>query len=364
MRHNWLAGMVFSAARFTMPLTMSLAMLLTAALATAQAPKVLNTQFHTEPAGSGLTATVNRFRNGGGPLWFGYEVATRPHSHFSVCSSGSSESAEDECCGVYRLEETDSTWRATHDGQATITYVDVLVRMNQGEVSKVVFINKGCQIDAAGVPFTWITDVKAEDSVAWLSSLIGEENKRRTEEAFAAIAMHETEKATAALVKFSSSNQPLWLREKASFWLGAERGHDGLLALEKMMDDSDPEFRKKIVFDLFISHEPTAIDDMIRMAKSDPNTGVREQGIFWVGQKAGAKAVATLKDAVKNDPELGVKKKAVFALSQLPKDEAVPELLRVAETNTSPELRKEAIFWLGQTRDPRALAYFEKVLER
>lgn len=355
MRHNWLMATVFSASMLTMPLT--------AALAAAQAPKVLNTQFHTEPVGSGLSATVSRFRNASGPLWIGYEVATRPYSHFSVCSGDGGESADDGCCGVYRLEEPDTTWRSSHDGQATIAYVDVLVRMNQGEVSKVVFINKGCQIDAGGVPFTWITDVKADDSVAWLSSLVGEENKRRTEEAFAAIAMHESEKATTALVKFSSSNHPLWLREKASFWLGAERGRDGLLALEKMMDDSDPEFRKKIVFDLSITHEPAAIDDMIRMAKSDTNTGVREQGIFWVGQKAGAKAVATLKDAVKNDPELGVKKKAVFALSQLPKDEAVPELLRVAQTNTSPELRKDAIFWLGQTHDPRALAYFEQILE-
>jgi len=53
----------------------------------------------------------------------------------------------------------------------------------------------------------------------------------------------------------------------------------------------------------------------------------------------------------------------VFALSQLPKDEAVPELLHVAQTNPDPAVRKDAIFWLGQTHDPRALAYFEQILE-
>ena len=63
-------------------------------------------------------------------------------------------------------------------------------------------------------------------------------------------------------------------------------------------------------------------------------------------------------------PEVAVKKKAVFALSQLPKDEAVPELLHVAQTNRDPAVRKDAIFWLGQTHDPRALAYFEQILER
>ena len=126
--------------------------------------------------------------------------------------------------------------------------------------------------------------------------------------------MHETAKATAALEGFASSANPLWLREKAGFWLGAGRGHDGLLALQKLMSDPDPEFRKKLSFDLSVNHDPAAVDDLIRMAKSDTDTGVREQAIFWVGQKAGAKAVAMLKDTVENDPEVGVKKKAVFAL--------------------------------------------------
>jgi HEAT repeat protein len=83
-----------------------------------------------------------------------------------------------------------------------------------------------------------------------------------------------------------------------------------------------------------------------------------------VGQKASAKAVATLKDSLQNDPEVAVKKKAVFALSQLPKDEAIPELLHVAQTNPNPAVRQDAIFWLGQTHDPRALSFFEQILER
>ncbi len=91
-----------------------------------------------------------------------------------------------------------------------------------------------------------------------------------------------------SLDSFSSSANPLWLREKASFWLGAERGHDGYLALKKLASDPDPEFRKKLSFDLFVSHDPAAVDDLIHMAKSDQEVSVREQAIFWVGQKAGA----------------------------------------------------------------------------
>ena len=190
------------------------------------------------------------------------------------------------------------------------------------------------------------------------------DDRRLADQALAAIAMHETGKATAALMGFAAASSPLWLREKAGFWLGAGRGHDGLLALEKLAADSDPEFRKKLTFDFSVNRDPAAVDDLIRMAKSDTDTGVREQAIFWVGQKASRKAVELLKDTVVNDPEEGVKKKAVFAISQLPKDEAVPELLHVAQTNPDPAVRKDAIFWLGQTHDPRALAYFEQILAK
>ena len=77
-----------------------------------------------------------------------------------------------------------------------------------------------------------------------------------------------------------------------------------------------------------------------------PRGGLGEfaRALAEVAQKAGAKAVTTLKDAAEDDPEVAVKKKAVFALSQSPKDEAVPELLHVAQTNADPAVRKEAIF--------------------
>jgi HEAT repeat protein len=328
-------------------------------------PKVLNAQFHSEPAGAGLSATVDRFQHSGGPQWLGYEVAAVPRTRFSVCSGDAQGSVDDGCCGVYRLEDSDNTFRSSDDGSPAVeTSVDVLVRIDQGAVDKIRFIGTGCRLDAGGLPFTWLSEVKADDSVAWLSTLVKEDNKRLADQALAAIAMHEAGKATAELVGFASSSNPLWLREKAGFWLGAGRGHDGLLALEKLASDSDPEFRKKLTFDFSVNRDPAAVDDLIRMAKSDTDTRVREQAIFWVGQKASRKAVELLKDMVVNDPEETVKKKAVFAISQLPKDEAVPELLHVAQTNPDPAVRKDAIFWLGQTHDPRALAYFEQILAK
>jgi hypothetical protein len=327
-----------------------------------EAPKVVNAQFHAEPVGAGgLSAATKRFHTGG-PLWLGYGVAATPGSRFSVCSGDTQSSVDDGCCGVYRLEGSDYSFRSSGD-QTVQANLDVLVRIDQGVIDRIRFVAAGCRLDGGGLPFIWLTGVNAEESVGWLSSLVTADNRHLTDETLAAIAMHETAKATAVLSGFASSSNPLWLREKAGFWLGAGRGHDGLLALEKLMNDGDSEFRKKLTFYVSVSHDPTAVDDLIRVAKSDSDTRVRGEAIFWVAQRAGAKAIATLKEVVANDPEVAVKKKAVFALSQLPKDEAVPALLQVAQTNADPAVRKTAIFWLGQTHDPRALAYFEKILE-
>ena len=333
------------------------------ALATAQQPKVVNAQLHTQSAGAGLAAAVDQLKHANGPQWLGYAVAAVPGSHFSMCSRDDSSDG-DGCCGVYRLEAENNNYRSSDGDRGTETSIDILVRIDQGAVDKVRFIGTSCQLDAGGMPFTWLTDVKPDESVAWLSSLVTADNKRHSDQALAAIAMHATEKATAALESFASGSNALWLREKGAFWLGAGRGHEGFLALKKMEGDADPEFRKKLSFDLFVSRDLAAVDDLIGMAKSDKDVGVREQAIFWVGQKAGHKAIAMLKDTVDNDQEVGVKKKAVFALSQLPRDEAVPELIHVAQTNASPTVRKEAMFWLGQTHDPRALEYFEQVLSK
>jgi len=63
-----------------------------------------------------------------------------------------------------------------------------------------------------------------------------------------------------------------------------------------------------------------------------------------------------------DDDDVGLKKHAVFVLSQLPHDEGVPELIKVARSNSDSRVRGQALFWLGQTDDARALALFESIL--
>jgi hypothetical protein len=343
----------------------------TALVVSAQQPKVTNTQLHTTPLSMGLSATVDRFRQSHGPLWLGYAVQALPRTHLSACSSWpQSSDVESGCCDEIRLEDTGDHMNTSTQADLPAPMVAVLVRVDQGEVMKIRMAPAGCTLNAGGVSFEWLTGVQAEESAALLGKMaagaaaFGEDRRRLLDESLVALSMHATPKATEVLASLATDSNA-HLREKAAFWLGAQRGHDGLVALRRLLgSEQDSKLREKLAFDLSINSDPGAVGDLIELAKTDNDSRVRSQALFWLAQKAGKKAVGALHEAIENDPDLEVKKKAVFALSQLPKDESVPQLVHVADTNRNFTIRKEAIFWLGQSNDPRALAYIEQVLKR
>ena len=117
MKHYWLAALVIGAS----PLAM------------AQQPHVVNAQLSTEPAGAGLAAVAGRAAHSGVPRWLGYEMAALAGSRFSLCSGDRQSPADDQCCGVYRLEDPDSSVRSSAD-EPQPTNMDVLVRIDHGTV--------------------------------------------------------------------------------------------------------------------------------------------------------------------------------------------------------------------------------------
>lgn len=257
----------------------------------------------------------------------------------------------------------------TTDQRPSPANMYVLLRLDRGAITRIRPANAGCRLNAGGIAFTWLTGVEPNDSVTFLGKLAAQpdnnRDKRITEDALVTLAMHASPAATDTLVALAAPSNPTKLREKAAFWLGAKRGHEGYLALQQLVSkEQDPKLREKLAFDLSINSDPAAVDEILKMAKSDSDPQVRGQAIFWLAQKAGKKASAAITAAIENDPDTAVKKKAVFALSQLPKDEGVPQLMHVADTNSNPVVRKEAIFWLGQSQDPRALQYLEAILKR
>jgi HEAT repeat protein len=343
-------------------------------LATAQASDALrieNAKLETREVGVNLAAAIYEIAATAEKAeWVGYRVNQVAGERGVCCNNNWNDGG----CGTCRLEkENGETSGTTHTGENVklegSRQLVVLYRLEAKQVVKIRVASEDCTLDGGGLPFIWLTRVKASESVALLATYVrGSEFGDHGDHgigngALTATALHADGSADQALESFVKPEQHEGLRRQAAFWMGAARGKSGLTALQHMAKtDPSSDVRAHVAFALSVSHETGALDEMIRMAHDDASSHVRGQALFWLAQKAGKKAVGTITGAIENDPDTDVKKKAVFALSQLPKEEGVPKLIEVAQTNHNVEVRKQAMFWLGQSNDPRALQFFEKVL--
>jgi len=236
------------------------------------------------------------------PAWVGYTVPARPGDHQMCCWNGDGNNS---CCTGCRLEPgVASAVISTQQNRPTLLESGdsffVLYRIDNRQVVRIRMFSEACPLDLGGRTLHWLTGVRDEDSIGYLTTFLGASaGNKLADSALSAIAMHR--------------------------------------------------------------HQ-TAIDRLIAAAREGATTHVRGQALFWLAQRAGEQAVGAISDAIANDPETEVKRRAVFALSQLPRSEGVPLLIQVARTNTNPAVRKQAMFWLGQSRDPRALQFFQEIL--
>jgi HEAT repeat protein len=338
-------------------------------------PRVENAQVQTRSVPGTLAATVGEAeKNPASPTWIGYTVKAVA-GESSICC-GNYNDVNGIGCGKCELETEHQRWSDKNTNTGTVKLkgdqrLAVLFRLQDKNIGRIKLASADCVLDAGGLAFVWLTNVKPDESVAFLTEYVRQENSEGRDkhaignEALTAIALHDGQFAERALESFTAPAQPEELRKQAAFWMGAARGKDGFVVLQRMAkSDPSTEVRAHVAFALSISKEPAGLEEMIRMAHEDADGHVRGQAIFWLAQKAGKRAVGAIDGAIENDPDTDVKKQAVFALSQLPKDEGVPKLIQVAENNRNPAVRKQAMFWLGQSRDPRALDFFEKVLTK
>ena len=339
-----------------------------------EAPQTVNTKVEVRMAGSNLGVTMREIvASADNPVWVGYGVGGVPGEQGECCGNYR-EDGGGQSNAVWHLEKEHGSGGGSLRNKNNVKLEDekelwILYRVDKRHIGRIRMMSNQCQLDAGGLRLIWLKDVKSDESVGFLSEFVqgreifgGDEN-RIAEQALTAIALHADGEADKALARFSAPGQREKLRERASFWMGAARAAAGLAQLKSMAKtDPSSEVRAQVSFGLFVSKEPGATEEIIRMAREDGSPHVRGQALFWLAQKAGAKAENAIVGAITNDPDTEVKKKAVFALSQMPKEEGVPKLIEVAEKNKNPEVRKQAMFWLGQSVDPRALAFFEKVL--
>jgi HEAT repeat protein len=96
----------------------------------------------------------------------------------------------------------------------------------------------------------------------------------------------------------ADAGQPLASRKRALFWAGQQDRVrvEELVAVDARLTGA--ELRRHYAFVLSQRHEDAAVDQLIAMARAEPDRGVRRQAIFWLGQSRSPRARRYLESMV------------------------------------------------------------------
>jgi hypothetical protein len=326
---------------------------LAAASVLAAQPKLLvNANVDTRPAGGGLEAAYRPLVTAQPqPAWIGWTVPAQRNSGNNnmgceyVWRDGQGAGPGQ---GVVHLEPPD--------------HVVILIRVDQGVVSRLRYVSPDCEIDAGGAPFHWLTDVQPAQSVALLSTLVTE-REPGSSNAMGAIAMHADASADAALDRFVAPASPLSIRQRAVSLFASERAHHGFEVIKGLIaNDTDIRIRERAVSALGSSKDPGALELLLETARRNSDPKLRVQAVGALARRPEPKILDTLRGAI-DDPDQTVQRRAISTINSLPDGEGVPLLIQVIKTTKDAQVRKEAMNALQSSRDPRALAFFEDVLK-
>ena len=153
-------------------------------------------------------------------------------------------------------------------------------------------------------------------------------------------------------------------RGKAIFWLGQRQSPENAAFLRSLYGRlHDRELRKRILFSLSQMQGEENGRWLIGIAgDSTESLEMRKQALFWAGQ-AGV-SISELTKLYGRVSDLEMREQLIFVYSQRDEPAALDQLLKIAKSDPRPELRKRALFWLGQSGDPRAIQAIQDIIDQ
>src|SRR5207302_7704304 len=120
--------------------------------------------------------------------WIGYRAPMIGGQRQMCCYDTISDSTFS--AGMCRLESGSGVSMSTGDVRdrngtrialEPATEFLVLARLEGGAVVRLRTFTPDCDVDAGGMPIVWLTDVKPDDSVAWLTTLVARSEEHTSE---------------------------------------------------------------------------------------------------------------------------------------------------------------------------------------
>jgi hypothetical protein len=179
--------------------------------------RITNAKMQTTSGAQGVSRAIRDIASRPTPTWVGYQVPMVADDGRRLCDGRAP--------------------RVFLEPAATFT---VLARLENGNPARLRTFTPECDIDAGGMPLVWLTDVKPDDSVAWLASLVTTQPDapRRdslSTRAIEAIALHATPAAVPQLISLARGTKNADVRKDTMAWLGRSRDPQALKFLADLL---------------------------------------------------------------------------------------------------------------------------------
>jgi HEAT repeat protein len=212
----------------------------------------------------------------------------------------------------------------------------------------------------------WLSQVPGERTLELLSSILRDSRDANLQDkALFAISQHQGERGAEVLREYATrEGAPEKLREQAIFWLGQRRS----AASAEFLRDLYPKLRSqqlkdKVIFSL--SQQRGIGNDRWLMDRAlDTREPIElRKQALFWASQMGGD-IDQLVQLYNRMPDREVRNHLIFIYSQRRERAAVDKLLDIARSDRDSELRKQAIFWLSQSRDPRAQQFLLDIIEK
>jgi HEAT repeat protein len=212
----------------------------------------------------------------------------------------------------------------------------------------------------------WLGQSGSDAAIGILQDILRtEKNEDLLDKAVFSLSQHRSAQAGTILRDLAQRDgAPVHLREQAIFWLGQRKGEDNV----------------KMLMELYPRVNQEALKDKILFSVSQMNSA---EGGRWLASVAGDSketleqrkqalfwlgqtrgSAGDLYQMYDRMTEPELKEHLIFVYSQRRDAEAVTKMIDILKTEKDTKLRSKAVFWLGQSRDPRAVKAIEDLLNR
>ena len=212
----------------------------------------------------------------------------------------------------------------------------------------------------------WLGQTGSDRAVTLLEDILKNSDSKVTKDkALFALSQHRSPRAGQILRDFAErSSEDEELREQAIFWLGQKGGSENADYLKALYSRvKSDQLKQKIIFSL---SQQRGNGDWVMNIALDPKESIemRKQALFWAGQSGGA-STESFAQLYDKMTEHEIKNQLIFVFSQRGRDpKAVDKLMDIAKNEKDKELKSQAVFWLGQSRDSRAAKFLEDLITK